>query len=120
MYDYLKLRAVDRAWNRAHPENQVWPAVVLAVLTLESTIFHKFLGGQSNRMTEMTKSKLDEVEARLVELGTDAGNASEVDDVPPPLESDVSSDEGEDEDSTRKGMVREPRERLTVLGRSRQ
>ena len=38
VYDYLKLRAVDRAWNRAHPENQVRPAVVLAVAAVESGI----------------------------------------------------------------------------------
>ena len=51
-------------------------------------------------MTEMTKRILDKVEARLVELGTDAGNVSGDDDVPPPLESDISSDEGENEDSS--------------------
>ena len=45
------------------------------------------------------------------------------DDVPPPLQSDVSSDEDDDEDpvttTMRKGMVQEPRDRLTVLARSR-
>ena len=30
VYDNLKLRAVNRAWNRAHSESQVRPAVVLA------------------------------------------------------------------------------------------
>ena len=51
-------------------------------------------------MTEITQRILDEVEARLVELGTDAGNASKDDDVPPPLQSDVSSDEDDDGDSS--------------------
>ena len=49
-------------------------------------------------MTEMTQRILDKVEARLVELGTDAGNASKDDDVQPPFQSDVSSDEDADED----------------------
>ena len=55
-------------------------------------------------MTEASQRILDEIKARLVKWGTDAGNVSgdKNDDVPPPLESDVSSassDEGEDDSS---------------------
>ena len=92
MNDYLKLKVVDRAWN--------WPAVVLALGAVESEISRKFLGGHSNRMTEMSKRILDEIEARFVELGTDASNVNGNDDVLRPYESDVSSDESEDEDSS--------------------
>ena len=55
----------------------------------------------------MTKKILDEFKARLVELDTDSGNVSEDSDAPPPLVTDVSSNEGEDEDSTitNKGMM---------------
>ena len=74
--------------------------MVFALGVVEAEISHKFFGGHSNRMTEMSEKIPDEVEACLVELGIDADNVSGDDDVPSPLESDVSSDESEDDDSS--------------------
>ena len=53
-------------------------------------------------MTQASQIILDEIEARLVELRTDAGNVSRDNDdaIPLPLESDESSDEEETEDSS--------------------
>ena len=44
VHDYLKLRAVDRVWNRAHPESQVRPAVILALGAVDREYPTSFLG----------------------------------------------------------------------------
>ena len=86
------------------------------VRAVEAQIFHKFLGGHRNRMTEASKIIFDKTEAHLVEIETNAGNVSEDDNdlISPSLES---IDEGEAEnfsDDNENGQATGIKERLAA------
>ena len=88
----LKLKAVERGWNCAHPEYQIRPAVDIAPRTVET--------GLSLKLNDCSEPKYPRRDLLLVELEPDASNVSGDDGAPPPLESNVSNAsnaDGEDE-----------------------